>query len=303
MQEAAQVMGNVDRMISKDTLHSTTRVVIVGHVCIDENTSGTDSVTTAGSSAVFIQQQLVSAPGLDIGILAPYSDDFAPFVPDVRFVNPSQPGRTLLYRNFLDGDRRRQECVGAHNAEPVALDARAIAEIEQAHILIVCPLLPNFSPEYVTEVVRHAPATAVKLLLVQGYLRTVCDDFRIVQRDFLEYDSVLPLFDVAVFSNEDIDDALQLAAPWSTQFPATQVVVTQNRDGATYFSGGRATSVPAAPIPTREPINTIGAGDVFGAALALAYFSDRSIHSAVQHAHAAAGDFILQSHLQAAAAA
>jgi sugar/nucleoside kinase (ribokinase family) len=301
MQEAGQVMGNVDGMISNDTLPPTTRVVIVGHVCIDENTSGSESVTTAGSSAMFIQQQLESSPGLDMAILAPYSADFAPFARDVRLVNPAQPGRTLRYRNFLDGDNRRQECVGAHNAEPVALDARTIAEIERADILIVCPLLPNFSPEYVAEVVSHAPAGAVKLLLVQGYLRTVCDDFRIIQRDFLEYDSVLPLFNIAVFSNEDIDDALPLAAQWSQQFPGTQIVVTQNRHGATIFSGGRGTPVPAQPIPTLEPINTIGAGDVFSAALALAYFSDRSIHSAVQHAHAAAGHFILQSHLQAAA--
>jgi sugar/nucleoside kinase (ribokinase family) len=281
-------VGNVDIMNSNDTLPPTTRVVIVGHVCIDENTSGTESVTTAGSSAMFIQEQLASSPGLRITILAPYSADFAPFARDARLINPAQPGHTLRYRNFLDGDRRRQECVGADNAEPVALDARAIAEIEQADILILCPLLPNFAPEYVAEVVSHAPATAVKLLLVQGYLRTVCDDFRIIQRDFLEYSSVLPLFDIAVFSDEDIDNALPLAASWSAQFAATQIVVTQNRDGATYFSQGRGMPVPAAPIPSREPINAIGAGDVFSAALALAYFSDRSIHSAVQHAHAAA---------------
>ena len=296
-------MGNVDGMTSNATQPQTPRVVIVGHVCIDENTSGTECVTTAGSSAMFIQQQLAQSSALDLAILAPYSADFAEFARGVPLLNAAQPGRTLRYRNFLDGDTRRQECVGADNAEPVPLDARAIAELQQADILIICPLLANFSPEYVAEVVGHAPAGAVKMLLVQGYLRTVCDDFRIVQRDFLEYNSVLPLFDLAVFSNEDINNALELAGSWSEQFTDTQIVVTQNRHGATYFSKGVGMPVAAAPIPTSEPINTIGAGDVFSAALALAYFSDRSIHSAVQHAHAAAGDFLLHSHQQAAAAA
>jgi sugar/nucleoside kinase (ribokinase family) len=282
MQRLAPAIGNVDGMTSNATLPQAPRVVIVGHVCIDENTSGSDRVTMA--------------------ILAPHSADFAEFARGIPLINPPQPGRTLRYRNFLDGDTRRQECVGADNAAPVPLDARAIAELQQADILIVCPLLANFSPEYVAEVVGHAPAGAVTMLLVQGYLRTVCDDFRIIQRDFLEYNTVLPLFDIAVFSNEDIDNALPLAAAWSAQFAGTQIVVTQNRDGATYFSEGRATIVPAAPIPTLEPINTIGAGDVFSAALALSYFSDPSIHSAVHNAHQGAGDFILQSQLQAAAA-
>jgi sugar/nucleoside kinase (ribokinase family) len=290
-------------MIPNATSPQTTKVVIVGHVCIDENTSADESVTTAGSSAMFIQQQLVQTPGVDMAILAPHSADFAEFARGIPLINPCQPGRTLRYRNFLDGDKRRQECVGADNAAPVALDARAVRELEQANILIVCPLLPNFSPEYVAEAVSHAPAGAVKILLVQGYLRTVCTDFRIIQRDFAEYASVLPLFDVAVYSNEDIDDALPLAAEWSEQFPTTEIVVTQNREGATYFAQGHATSVPAAPIESLEPINTIGAGDVFSAALALAYLADRDIQAAVEQAHIGAADFIQQSQVRAAKAA
>ncbi|TQL54456.1 carbohydrate kinase family protein [Subtercola boreus] len=274
-------------------------VVVVGHVCIDENT-GTDSGDSspqrlrrsAGSPAFFMNRQLRTVPGVTVSVIAPYSDDFVDLRSGVPLLNPATPGGTLLYRNHIEGDVRRQECFHSQNADPVPLTSSYARALAHADIVVVAPLLANFTPEYLTAALAETRPGTLTMLLLQGYLRTVGEDGTVGQRDFVEYADVIPLFDVVVFSDEDLGDALAVADRWSREFPGRAIVVTQNRHGATGFENGVATHVPAKPLERQGVGSVIGAGDVFSAALALSYRESRDIRDAISRAHGVTAGFI-----------
>ncbi|RFA16666.1 hypothetical protein B7R22_04150 [Subtercola boreus] len=278
-------------------------VVIIGHVCIDENT-GTDSGDkapqrlrrTVGSPAFFINRQLQAVPRVTVSVIAPYGGDFLAVMsaspPGIPLLNPATPGGTLLYRNHIDGDVRRQQCFYAQNADPVPVTATYARALAAADIVIVAPLLANFTPEYLAAALTETRPDALKMLLVQGFLRRVDDDGTVGQRDFAEYADVIPLFDVVVFSDEDLRMALTVADEWSRDFSRTTVVVTQNRNGATSFDGGVSVHVPAEPLERQGVGSVIGAGDVFSAALAVSYRESGDIRDAIGRAHEITARFI-----------
>lgn len=278
-------------------------VVIVGHVCIDENTgtrSGTDPEVSgphllrreAGSPAFFMNRQLQQVCGVRVSVIAPHGPDFREVDDSLPLLNPATAGETLLYRNHIEGDIRRQECFHAGSADPVPLTPALTRSLEQADIVVVAPLLPSFTAGALEAALAPGRPDALKMLLVQGYLRAVSSTGAVTQRDFDEYADVLPRFDVAVLSDEDQRDALVAAARWSTEFPQTTIVVTQNRHGATSFRGGVARSITPQPLERSGVGSVIGTGDVFSAALALALGEGHGIHSAVMRANDAAGAFI-----------
>ncbi len=63
------------------------------------------------------------------------------------------------------------------------------------------------------------------------------------------------------------------------------VVITCGSDGALYFAEGRSVNVVAIPV---DPIDTVGAGDVFSGALAVALGECRDVTEALRFANAAA---------------
>ncbi|MDO9397174.1 MAG: PfkB family carbohydrate kinase [Herbiconiux sp.] len=271
------------------------RVVMVGHVCIDEN-SGTGlppaGERVAGSPAVFMNRYLRGAAEVEVAVLAPYGPDFLDVDSALPLLNGPTAERTLLYRNHLDGDQRTQECFDAALAHPVPVDAEAARALDAADLVIVCPLLPDLSAEYVASVLDGRGALSV--LLAQGGFRRVDARGRVSRGSFADAERIIPLFDLVVFSDDDVDAPLETARRWSAAYPGTVVVVTQNRHGSTWFSGGVGTAVPARAlrVPDGAAGNVIGTGDVFSAALALARLETGDVHAAVQCATAAAADFI-----------
>ncbi|GAA1000678.1 PfkB family carbohydrate kinase [Subtercola frigoramans] len=302
-------------------------VTIVGHVCIDENRADDDSAVdepnvdslgrggsgdgtnassgsgetrrSAGSPAVFMAPQFSRNSVDDVSVLAPYADDFPSLGAGLDFLNPPQAGTTMLYRNIIEGGLRRQECQASAAAEPVPLNEAISARLASTDILVVAPLLPTFTADYVRQLAGGVPSHAVTILIAQGYLRDVTDDAVVVKRAFSEHAEILPLFDLVVFSDEDISDALVVARNWSGLYPRVRFVVTQNSAGATIFSAGSATHVAAHPIDTVG--QAIGTGDVFSAEFALSYFHSGDAVAAVAEANVAAADFIVRSAVRAAA--
>ncbi|TIH38678.1 hypothetical protein D4765_06170 [Subtercola vilae] len=271
-------------------------------MCIDENVSEGEAATRlAGSPAVFMNRLFSHDRALDVSILAPYGDDFEEFAAELPLLSRPLHARTLLYRNVLTGTHRRQEVEHAEASAPGDIDAIAGIELERTDLLILSPLLPNFDVDYVREVRRRVPAEAVTVLLPQGYMRTVASDGRVNKRDFVEFAEVLPLVDIAVFSDEDTDDALARGAEWSRRFVNTSIVVTQNKYGATLFRRGAATVIGAPLIGAVDPLATVGAGDVFSAALSVSYVAKRDLGLAVADANEAAAEFLQRSELGAEA--
>ncbi|QWT24230.1 carbohydrate kinase family protein [Subtercola sp. PAMC28395] len=294
-------------------------VTIVGHVCIDQNrtvedltdehridngagTSATvdagDTGSSAGSPAVYMAPQFSRNGVDDVYVLAPYSDDFLGLGAGLHFLNPPQPGRTMLYRNIIEGGLRRQECYLSETAKSVPLNDVVADRLASTDILVVAPLLPTLTADYIRQVTAAAPSHAVTILIAQGYLRDVTDESVVVKRAFIEHADILPQFDLVVFSDEDISDALVVARNWSGLYPQVRFVVTQNSAGATVFCAGMPTHVAAHPIDTVG--QAIGAGDVFSAALSFSYFRGGDAVDAVAEANSAAAEFIVRSAARAA---
>ena len=294
-------------------------VTIVGHVCIDQNRTvedltdehrtdhsadigevidAGDGGSSPGSPAVYMAPQFSRNGVDDVHVLAPYSDDFLGLGAGLHFLNPPQRGSTMLYRNIIEGGLRRQECHLSETAKSVPLTDVVADRLVSTDILVIAPLLPTLTADYIRTVTAAVPSHAVTILIAQGYLRDVTEESVVVKRAFIEHADILPQFDLVVFSDEDISDALIVARSWSGLYPQVTFVVTQNSAGATVFSAGTPTHVAAHPIDTVG--QAIGAGDVFSAALSLSYFRGGDAVAAVSEANSAAAEFIARSAAPAA---
>ncbi|MEF2977570.1 PfkB family carbohydrate kinase [Subtercola sp. YIM 133946] len=271
------------------------RVCIVGHICIDENPRGSEpAVRTPGSPAVFIVGEYAGLAGIETTVLATHGTDFSRLSPGTPLATPPGRSPSLLYRNYFVDGRRRQECRNTQNAAPPVLDGTARRLLAEADVVIIAPLLDNFTPDYLAGVFAIVSPSALRVLLPQGYFRAVAADQSIHQADFTEHARILPDVDLVVFSDEDCTDALDRAVEFSLSSPRTRIVVTQGELGATCVEQGVTHGIAASPISSVDELTTIGAGDVFSAHLALACVTSRDLRSAVATANEAAASFLDQ---------
>ncbi|HKR81803.1 MAG TPA: PfkB family carbohydrate kinase [Candidatus Saccharimonadales bacterium] len=266
----------------------TSKIVIVGHVCIDQNTTEHASYTGWGSSVLYIEDVFRRMYGLQAGVLTQYGPDLLPYTPGVRFIaqQPTQ-AQSLRYENDTSVQPRIWRCYNIEYAGEPELTAAAISELEQADIVIVATLLPNYSPAYIAKLMHHVRPQALKVLCPQGYLRAITPEGLVVPRDFVEASIILPAFDLAIYSEEDSPAALTLAAEWSKELKG-KIIVTQGEKGASVFTRSQAAHIPTTPIPPEQIIDSVGCGDVFDAAAAYHYYTSHNIGQAVRAAHQAA---------------
>jgi sugar/nucleoside kinase (ribokinase family) len=154
-----------------------------------------------------------------------------------------------------------------------------------ADIVIVATLLPNYTVDYIRQLMRYAPQGSLKVLCPQGYLRDITPEGLVVPRAFHEAVALLPLFDLTIYSEEDTPNALQLAKIWSADSGA--IIVTQGDKGASIVERQQITQIPTTPIPAEEIIDSVGCGDVFDAAVAHNYYLLPDLEMAVRAAHRA----------------
>lgn len=121
-----------------------------------------------------------------------------------------------------------------------------------------------------------AAGVRVQVLLAQGLMRVSAGESRggwrrVERRDITDEEAAgWGCFDIVVFSDEDLDDAVAKAVRWSAVSRQTGFVVTQGGMGATLCYRGEATAVPVEPVGESSPV---GAGDVFGAAVGWEFYS------------------------------
>ena len=121
-----------------------------------------------------------------------------------------------------------------------------------------------------------AAGVRVQVLLAQGLMRVSAGESRggwrrVERRDITDEEAAgWGCFDIVVFSDEDLDDAVAKAVRWSAVSRQTGFVVTQGGMGATLCYRGEATTVPVEPVGESSPV---GAGDVFGAAVGWEFYS------------------------------
>ncbi len=262
-------------------------VTLFGHVCIDHNTIEGDSYVSWGSSVLYIADYLRRELVVTPKIIAPYGSDLRE-VTGQEILNTPTLTNTLVYENIVEHGVRRQNVLHEKASPYVDINGAILDQIHTTDLFIFAPLLATFGAEYVAAVTGALPASALKVLLPQGYFREVQGGGKIVRGSFVDAAKILPLFDLMILSDEDTDNPEDHIAEWLRYNPNLKIIVTQNRTGATVYTNTESISIPTMPLSDEEIINPIGTGDVFSIACAYALKQDGDVVRAIEQAHHAA---------------
>jgi pfkB family carbohydrate kinase len=276
-------------------LMSQPSIVIIGHICIDDNTSENSAYTSWGSSVLYMAQYYQKQHGISPIVITSYGPDMLAYLPEVTLIPaaPNQPD-TLVYQNDSRNGKRVQHCRHLLSAIPPAITAETSQAIRQADIVIVATLLPNYPAGYLREILSQTSQHSLKVLCPQGYFRHVTSQGLVQPRKFAEALDIVPLFDLVIYSEEDYPHALDLAKQWK-QSLATKVIVTQSADGATIVDADNDTHIPTQPIPPEKIVDSVGCGDTFAATVAYNYHLTKNLSSAILEGHKTAGQKLLSA--------
>lgn len=262
-----------------------TKIVLIGHVCIDHNKSENATYDGWGSSVLYMSQYYQNHTAAAPCVVSSYGPDMLKYLPSVPLLpaKPNQPV-TLVYENDSTTGKRTQKCHNLAAAVPPELTSEVMARIQEADIIIVAPLLPNYSADYLRRVMAAARPDSLKVLCPQGYFRSVTPEGQVQPRDFAEAANVLPLFDLVMYSEEDYPQAMELARKWQ-QTADIAVIVTQGQNGATVVHAHHMEHIPTTPIPLADIVDSVGCGDVFAATVTIEYYRTRDLAASIRAAH------------------
>ena len=258
-------------------------ISIFGNVCIDHNISEHVSYTCAGGPAMFMAKIFGQLPNIKTQIIAPYGRDFVPYLKNIH-IYPNKPlyERTLSYRNTFRKSIRTQKAINREYTEllPITDELREI--INGSDIIFLAPLTPDYSVQYVWQLMRSVRKDMLKILLPQGYYRSFDSNSNVYQREFKEAEEILPLFDFIIASELDHFVMAEYAKKWAQ---ITQVIVTRGDKGAHYYSKNDSLIVPVDPVKPEDVVDSVGSGDIFSAAFGYKYFETKDIKKSLEFAN------------------
>lgn len=257
-------------------------ILIVGHLCIDENISEKISYKNWGSPLMYMAKYLNTKPDCNVTLLAPYGEDFHRYLKGMHLANKPKARPSLLYSNESKGLVRKQFAQNSQYAGPIEITKKLAKKIAEADILILATLLPNYNVSYVQELVSHVRQDCITAILPQGYFREVGVNGTINYREFTEAAKIVPLFDMVILSNEDLPNAVDVLSSWSEACSTTSIIMTEGEDGASIIKKGNITQVPTTAVPKTQIIDSVGCGDIFGAATVYNYYHTKDLLAAVK---------------------
>lgn len=259
------------------------KITLIGHVCIDHNTSEHAEYTAPGGPAIFMNRIFSQLPKNTVEIIAPYGQDFLEIAPQVPF-HPSVPVQksTLVYSNDSSGKKRVQKALQRSFARPPVFTTELLESIEQSDIVFLTPLTPQYTLKDLEPILEHKRESQLFILLPQGYFRDFTQDNLVVVREGSEVDALAAKFDAIIVSNEDHPKIAQKAERWAE---STRVITTLGEQGARYQYGSEDFIVPTQPVILSEIVDSVGSGDIFSSAFAYEYFQSRSALKALTFAN------------------
>ncbi len=259
------------------------KVVILGHLCIDKNTSRGLAYVGPGGPPIFMARVFRALKNCPLAVISPYGPDGRQYFQKLNLYPKKPPAsKTLIYENFFLNGRRFQKAYHRQQALPVKLTPQIKKIISQAEIFFLAPLLSNYSAGYLQSVSKLLKKNCLKILLPQGYFRAFTKDNQVYQRDFIEAEAILPFFDFVICSDEDHRKIFSWTKLWVKK---TKVIITLAERGALFFSQRKKLLVPTQPVKKEEIINAVGAGDTFSAAFAYSYFLTGKLKNSLVFAH------------------
>lgn len=271
------------------------KILLIGHVCIDINNSEHASYTSGGSPLLYMGNYLKRNFKIDPLLIAPYGRDFLPYAAGLQLLTPPHRGHTLVNKNTTRNHRKTKQSEHFRDVDPVPLTAEVKKRIAEADIICLAPLLPSYSVDYVRDLMAARKPSAVTLLSPQGFLRAVDAHGRVSPRRFTEAEDIIPLFDMVVFSEDDLPNALEMAQQWAMSAPKSQIIVTQDSRGASLVTTKGLIPVATTPVPEDHIVDSIGCGDTFSAAAIYSFAQNRDVAAAIKAGNEAARAKLFQA--------
>jgi sugar/nucleoside kinase (ribokinase family) len=156
---------------------------------------------------------------------------------------------------------------------------------------MVAPLTPNYNTKQIESIRDLAePRNSLMVLCPQGYFRDIQPDGSIIPRPFRESNLLLPHFELAMLSEADTPNAARTAQSWALHSLRTRIIVTKAADGAEIIRAhGDHMQIPTTPIDPNCIVDSVGCGDFFAMATAIAYWRNRgNLYKAIAEGHVAA---------------
>jgi 1D-myo-inositol 3-kinase len=231
--------------------------VAIGHVTLDQTPRG-----TRPGGAAYYTAMTAHRLGLRVGLLTSFGPDFPrDAIPAGIDVVAVPAGRTTTFRVGQSG-RARKLAVLARAAD---LEAEALpGEWQDATLGALAPVTGEVDPGFAAAF----PETSL-VALPQGWMRQRGKDGILAPQPWEDADLVLPRVQALVVSHEDVEPFEKDAFEWFQQVPVG--AVTRGPDGAVLFVNGERYGVEADVAVEKD---ATGAGDVFAAALLIAYNRD-----------------------------
>jgi sugar/nucleoside kinase (ribokinase family) len=232
--------------------------VTIGHVTLDQTARG-----TRPGGAAYYTAMTAHRLGLRVGLLTSFGPDFPrdALPAGIEVVNvPAE--RTTTFRIGQTGGRTRELAVLARAAD---LEAEVLPEEWQdATLGALAPVTGEVDPG----LAAAFPETSL-VALPQGWMRQRGKGGILAPQPWEDADLVLPRVQALVVSHEDVEPFEKDAFEWFQQVPIG--AVTHGPEGAILFVNGERYGVEPDVAVERD---ATGAGDVFAAALLIAYNRD-----------------------------
>jgi bifunctional ADP-heptose synthase (sugar kinase/adenylyltransferase) len=270
-----------------------TKIVLIGDVCIDNNISKGINYSSWGSPALHMAQYFGQQEHVETTVVSAHGPDFEQYA-SLFPIYPTKPRlkKTIIFENDQRGGKRLQSCHFSDQDTTVPIDDKYKTLIGKADAIVFCPILPHLYLEYVKKVIDLAPKNCLKVLLPQGYLRTVNSQHEVIFSKYHELDQLIEHFDIVILSDQDSPNALVQAYKWSVKALQSKIIVTQAAAGATIVAGGQSEPVPTKAINPNKVLDSVGCGDVFSAAALEEYYQSKNITNAVAAGNRAAGVYL-----------
>ena len=226
-------------------------VLVIGHITADLVPGGRILGGTVSYAA-----SVYAAFGHRVGILtsAAYNESLLKHLLPFGKLMVLPADSSLTYENVY-GDGGRQQFVRARAAAIRYGDVpNGWTDAPYVHL---GPLADEVDP---LQMARHFP-DAVVMLTLQGLMRRWDEDGKVQFKRWFDQEA-FKLIDILVYSEEDIHQYPRLTD--EIQQVCNHLVVTNGRNGGTYYYNGDSRRYDSMEVPVRD---LTGAGDVFAASL------------------------------------